>query len=239
MSILTVAGIPIRLHSSFLLLGGALVAWEAATAGGAAAFSALVYGLLLFGSVLVHELGHALTGRWFGVQTKDITLYPFGGVARMAMARLSPGAEAAIALAGPLTNVLIALGAGLLVWAGWSSAMSLLVINIALAVFNLVPAWPMDGGRVLRSVLSIVLGEARSGELALGFSRLLAWAMVLGGAYYSLWSLALVGAFLLLMIRAERTRLRHQAVDAPQGPSRWSEPEDEQRARLSFPHPTR
>lgn len=243
MNLFTVAGVPIRLHGSFLVLAVVAVAWQALSEGPAAATSVAIYGLMLFGSVLVHELGHALAGRLFGVATRDITLFPFGGVARMEIPRLAPLAEAVIALAGPMTNVLIALGAWLVVSLGGSAVLPLVVINVALAIFNLIPAWPMDGGRVFRAMLSVGLGPSVAAAVALTISRALAWVMIIGALVYGQWSLALVGAFLLFMVGGERARLgraeaRVREVETA-SPRRWLEPDDEQRSRLSFPHPMR
>jgi stage IV sporulation protein FB len=143
--------------------------------------------LLLFGCVVLHELGHALTARRYGVETREIVLYPFGGVARMD--RIPPGkAELLIALAGPAVNLVLAALLGL-VLVGLSAdspdaplaivtegtiVWQLLYVNLSLFVFNLIPAFPMDGGRVLRAALAIGLGETRATNIAAAVGQVLA-----------------------------------------------------------------
>ena len=125
----------------------------------------------VFGCVLLHELGHALMARRFGIQTRDITLYPIGGVARLERMPRAPGAELLIALAGPAVNFAIAAALLPLLIRGRDELVSLssmlglfleslLSVNLILGLFNLIPAFPMDGGRVLRALLSGWLGRA-------------------------------------------------------------------------------
>src|SRR5215475_1714562 len=159
--IFRIAGIQLRIHITFLLL----IAWLAfgyyAQGGSAVALSRVIFVLLLFLCVVLHEFGHAFAAKAFGINTPDITLLPIGGVARLERMPEEPVQELIIAVAGPLVNVVIALG---LFVAGGSQALlnssnvergglvtQLLTINIMLVLFNLLPAFPMDGGRVLRS----------------------------------------------------------------------------------------
>lgn len=158
----TISQIPIRIHVTFLLL----LVWLVL---GSEAASPIMEGLfvcVIFACVLLHELGHALTAKRFGVATKDITLYPFGGIASIT-SQPSAKAELVIALAGPLVNVCIA--AAIYPWITLpelsepnTTAVSLsfgtrvFITNVALAVFNLLPALPMDGGRVLRAILALM-----------------------------------------------------------------------------------
>ena len=142
------AGIDVFLHPTFFLI----LLFPAA-----AAHLPLV--LAMFACVLLHEYGHALTARRFGIGTTDITLYPIGGVARLTRMPRAPGVELLIALAGPAVNLAIA--AALFLTFGLASAVGagafcadLLAMNLVLAFFNLIPAFPMDGGRVLRAVLA-------------------------------------------------------------------------------------
>jgi Zn-dependent protease len=178
-----VAGIDVFLHPTFLLL----LAFVGATQGG---LEAMMIVSAAFGCVLLHELGHALMARQYGIETEDITLYPIGGVARLQRMPRSPGAELLIALAGPAVNVALAAGLFALrvfLWpSGWDAPPlagflgTLLALNVGLALFNLVPAFPMDGGRVLRALLSGWLGRARATQVAASLGRGLA---MLFGAY--------------------------------------------------------
>src|SRR5439155_25272002 len=132
--------------------------------------------LLLFVCVVLHEFGHAIAAKNFGVNTPDITLLPIGGVARLQRMPDEPRQELIIALAGPLVNVVIALALFAVVgWRGLAAqAMmggsdllaQLLTINIMLVLFNLLPAFPMDGGRVLRALLATRLSYARATQIA-------------------------------------------------------------------------
>ncbi|ODT97910.1 MAG: Zn-dependent protease [Planctomycetes bacterium SCN 63-9] len=169
-----IAGIDIYIHSTFLLL---LFFPGMATAG--------LLLVLVFGCVLLHELGHALAARRFGIDTADITLYPIGGVARLNRIPKAPGAEFLIALAGPAVNfaiVLILLALGILFHAlGVHGLIDelldwLMIINLSLGLFNLIPAFPMDGGRILRAGLSGWLGRARATSIAATIGRTLALA---------------------------------------------------------------
>jgi Zn-dependent protease len=168
-----VAGIDIYIHATFLLV---FLFTRALGPGGIHPLAAVFTLCAVFGCVLLHELGHALMARRFGIGTVDITLYPVGGVARLKRMPRAPGAELLIALAGPAVNFAIAAVLGVLLFAGSavfgfglsfaSLPVELLVINLGLGLFNLIPAFPMDGGRVLRALLSIPFGRARATQVA-------------------------------------------------------------------------
>ena len=197
---------PVRLHSSFLILGSLFIGWELVTAGLSAALGALAFGVALFGSVALHEVGHALMAARFGIRTRSITLYPFGGIA--ALEREPRGrAELWIALAGPLVNVgLAVVGLALMPWIPGAGVF--VALNLGMAVFNLLPAFPMDGGRVARAWWTRQLGHVRATERALKVSRWFAWGFVALALVSGAWNLALIGLFLLFMVRAEGARLR-------------------------------
>src|SRR5438876_1500413 len=174
--IFRIAGIQLRIHITFLLLIGWLAVGYYAQGGSAMALGRILFVLLLFVCVVLHEFGHALAAKHFGINTPDITLLPIGGVARLERMPDEPRQELIIALAGPLVNVVIALT--LLAVVGWrglaAQAMmggpdllaQLLVINVVLVLFNLLPAFPMDGGRVLRALLATRLSYARATQVA-------------------------------------------------------------------------
>src|SRR6266478_5620455 len=174
--IIRIAGIQLRIHITFLLLIAWLGIGYYAQGGSAAAVSGILVIVLLFVCVVLHEFGHAFAAKAFGINTPDITLLPIGGVARLERMPEKPMQELVIALAGPMVNVVIALG---LFVAGGSRALlnpstiegggliaQLLTINILLLLFNLLPAFPMDGGRVLRALLATRLSYARATQVA-------------------------------------------------------------------------
>src|SRR5207253_4481584 len=160
--IFRIAGIQLRIHVTFLLL----IAWLAfgyyAEGGSAVAASRVLFILLLFLCVVLHEFGHAFAAKAFGINTPDITLLPIGGVARLERMPEKPTQELVIALAGPMVNFVIAVCLFLvtgtrsitnpLVLEGHDLVAQLMVVNVILLVFNLLPAFPMDGGRVLRAL---------------------------------------------------------------------------------------
>jgi len=166
--ILRVAGIQLRIHVTFLLLIG----WIALGSG-----SAVIFVLLLFLCVVLHEFGHALAAKSYGINTPDITLLPIGGVARLERIPEEPKQELVIAIAGPLVNVIIAACLYLVIGARGHVApqnamqsgdmlIGLFQINVWLLLFNLLPAFPMDGGRVLRALLATRLTYARATQVA-------------------------------------------------------------------------
>jgi Zn-dependent protease/CBS domain-containing protein len=171
--ILRVAGIQLRIHITFLLL----VAWIAfayyTQGGSSAAVGGVFFILVLFACVVLHEFGHALAGKAFGINTPDITLLPIGGVARLERIPDEPVQELVIAAAGPAVTALIALGA-FIGGGSWDYPPTtrtnipdlLFTMNIVLLLFNLLPAFPMDGGRVLRALLATRMNYARATQVA-------------------------------------------------------------------------
>ncbi|CAG0929293.1 Putative zinc metalloprotease Rip3 [Thermoflexales bacterium] len=161
-------GIEVNLHLTFLLLIGFLaVTGFAMTRNAAAVAGNLGFLLALFLCVLLHEFGHALAARRYGIQTKDITLLPIGGLARLERMPTDPKQELVVALAGPAVNVVIALA--LLPVVAVSDAAffeRLFSTNLLLVAFNLIPAFPMDGGRVLRAGLAMKLDYAKATRIA-------------------------------------------------------------------------
>ena len=192
-----VAGIDVNIHTTFLLLV-AFVAISYGINGGSPTVIAegVLFLLALFACVLLHEFGHALAARKFGIQTRDITLLPIGGVARLERMPEKPRQELWVALAGPAVNVVIAalLFIGLLVSqafeplnqlsvTGGNFFERLLVINVWLVVFNLIPAFPMDGGRVVRALLATRLEYTRATQIAASLGQGLAFLMGLLGLF--------------------------------------------------------
>lgn len=201
-------GIPVRLHWSFFGLVAGLIGYGWYIAGSLGAVAVGILSVGLFTSVVLHELGHALAARRYGIGTAHITLYPFGGVAAIERMPEEPDQEMVIALAGPAVNfVLAALGGW--VWLGTEHGLVLgfVITNIGMGLFNLLPAFPMDGGRVLRALLARRMGWMPASRLAVKIGRVFAWVFLGLGLY--LWhpSLLLVGAFLHVALNAEHARL--------------------------------
>ncbi|MCA9154797.1 MAG: site-2 protease family protein [Planctomycetales bacterium] len=170
----TLSGIGVYVHWSFLILPLLVGGTTILSAGPWAAAEAVIFVLAVFGCVVLHEMGHALTARQFGIGTRDITLLPIGGVARLDRMPRKPWQEFAVAVAGPAVNVVIAavLFLGLIGY-GVERMLNpadflvrLMWTNIALVAFNMLPAFPMDGGRVLRSLLAMVVSYERATNIA-------------------------------------------------------------------------
>lgn len=202
------AGIDVHLHWTFALLIGwvGYVSWQrTGTVAGAVDGVVLVLGLFL--CVLLHEYGHALTARRFGIGTRRITLLPIGGVALLESIPKRPVEEIAIAFAGPAVNIVIAvllyawLSAGLPPGAGFVPIM--LQANLALAIFNLIPAFPMDGGRVLRALIWTRAPIARATWIAAWVGRVIAVGFAIYGVMGRNPIIVLIAAFVWFAAGAE------------------------------------
>jgi len=207
--IASVFGVPIRIHATFLLI---LVYFGmAAAASSRNVPRELVFVLGLFACVVLHELGHAMMALRFGVKTREIVLYPIGGIARL---ESIPGgwAELAIALAGPFVNVVLAAACAALLfvmdipdpfrytplWQNTGLVQRLLAANVLLVVFNMIPAFPMDGGRVLRAILALGLGQQRATKIAALVGQAIAAVFVVLGLFQGNFFLAFIGVFVFL-----------------------------------------
>jgi len=192
--IATIFGIPIKVHVTFLVLLAVIAAIPVGRGEGLAGLMGVTIVLLVFACVLLHELGHSLVAQWYGVKVDSITLLPIGGIAAMRTLPRSPGPEFVIALAGPVVSVTLAAAFGAIGYLRYGPEMfvmisgqaayarldiitNLALINTALAAFNLLPAFPMDGGRMLRAVLWSRLGFARATRTASNIGQGLAIAL--------------------------------------------------------------
>ncbi len=205
----------VRVHVTMLLLIGwyAWMGWQ--HAGSSGALDEVVFIVLLFASVLLHEFGHIFAARHYGIGTPDVLLTPIGGIARIASLPRRPAHELVIALAGPLVTLAIvialtgtfvvggarsfSLGAGFLDLPLWSA---LLYTNVVLLLFNLIPAFPMDGGRVLRALLAMRLGLVRGTRIAARVGQAIAAGFALFGITHSP-ILLLIAGFVFLGAQAE------------------------------------
>jgi len=217
-------GIPLRVHWSFFLLPAYVLLGSVGLGLAGMLFSQVVL-FTVFACVLCHELGHALMARSFGIGTRDITLYPVGGVARLESTGSRPQEELWISLAGPAVNLafflLLAPLALTLSLAG--GVLSQLVTAVWLAngilvAFNLLPAFPMDGGRVLRAVLQGTLGKLRATEIASRVGLVMAGLIGLAGMFTGTLSLVLVACFVGFAGQMELPALRHAEAERRAAP---------------------
>ena len=205
-TIATVRGIPIRLHLTFLAFIFAL-AVPGATSLWAAA-NELLFLIGLFGSIALHELGHAYAASFFGIKTRDIVLYPFGGIASITSLPDARG-ELIIALAGPLVNVILAII--LFFCLDFSEFLlpeilgRLFIANIALVLFNLIPAIPMDGGRVLRALL-LMSGIKSATTIATRISQFISIVFAIIAIYSGRFDLLLIAAVVFLGAMQEQVQ---------------------------------
>ena len=193
----TFAGIDVFIHATFLLLIGWIgYSYWLQYGTIAKVVEGILFILALFLCVVLHEYGHALTARKYGVKTRDITLYPIGGVARLERMPDQPIEELWVAIMGPAVNVVIAallfaylyLSRGIvpmtdLTVASGSFLARLMAVNITLVVFNLIPAFPMDGGRVLRALLAMRMDYVRATQIAANIGQGLAFLLGLFGLF--------------------------------------------------------
>lgn len=221
-----IAGIDIRVHWTFLLLPLWVYFSSLASGGGiAAAVLSVAFLLAVFGCVVLHELGHALAARAFGIPTTDITLLPIGGLARLKWMPRNPGQELVIAIAGPAVNVVI--GAGLMILtlflglgAGSEGlftrfAGQLALVNFYLVLFNLIPAFPMDGGRVLRSVLAFFMPWTEATQRASKVGQFAAIVFGIIGLATGQFMLILIGLFVYFAAQAEAWSALAAESDGP------------------------
>ena len=172
-------GIDVRVHITFLLLIGLVVMLSAKDQGIWQAINSALIVILVFGTVVLHEFGHSLAAMHYGVPVKDITLLPIGGVARLGFIPRNPWQEFVIAVAGPAVNVVLAgicfpivIGASFIeltsnvdILSG-GMLMQFFSVNLVLLIFNLIPAFPMDGGRILRSLLAMRMNYLNATRIA-------------------------------------------------------------------------
>jgi len=220
-----VAGIPIFIHWTFLILiAYILIAQVAGGEGLLPALQSVAFVLALFGCVVLHELGHALTAKRFGVETSDITLLPIGGVARLQRIPEKPSQELAVALAGPMVNVVIVIllwmigvrpvvnvaePNHLIVANFWPKLME---VNLFLAVFNMLPAFPMDGGRVLRALLALKIDYARATRMAASIGQLMAIGFGFLGLSVGNPILLLIALFVWIGAESEASQVEERVV---------------------------
>jgi Zn-dependent protease len=248
LNLFRICGIQLAVHASFLLML-VYVAWEGwSDAGWLGAGWSVAYMLTLFICVTLHELGHATSARYFGVRVPRILLLPIGGMAEMETIPRRPREEIIIALAGPAVNYLIIALLLIVVrfpanWQPLDFSFSLMelgrhliVVNLIMGVFNLLPAFPMDGGRVFRALLAMKLRYLRATQIAVGVGKVVA----LAGATYLIYLGQYMGGVLFVFIiyagetelqsvvRLERAAQHWRDLQARAHPPIQLRPEDDQ-----------
>lgn len=206
------AGIKVFIHWTFwIIIGWIFLMHFQMGHGRSEALAGVVFILALFACIVLHEFGHALTAKRYGIPTQDITLYPIGGVASLNKMPDKPAQELAVALAGPAVNLLIA---GVLyvtlAFSGKLAPLSetnltglnnfwfnLMIANVILALFNLIPAFPMDGGRVLRALLAFRMNKLQATNIAARVGQFLSIIFVFFGFFTNFW-LVFIGLFIFL-----------------------------------------
>ncbi len=221
-----VSGIRIFVHWTFLILIGWIVFSNLNRGlGGTEILWSVAFILTIFGCVTLHELGHALAAKRFNIVTRDITLLPIGGVAQMESIPEKPKEELIVAIAGPAVNLVIfvllffalpgpqsAGGAMDIQHIGPGNFMyALMVVNMWLALFNLIPAFPMDGGRVFRALLAFRMERIRATRIAAGLGQILAMGFIFLGLFYNPF-LVFIGLFIFLGAQSEAEQTQTKSL---------------------------
>lgn len=238
-------GIPVYLHWTFGLIF-VYVLWHAQTAGLDTLETVWITGLFLslFVCVLLHEFGHAIAAKRYGVSTRDIVLMPIGGVARLEKMPEKPVQEFVVAIAGPAVNVVIAtllfIGMGVfsdgyllemladaiqqdigydvltqsgqVISPGLHFAIKLAITNVALVIFNMLPAFPMDGGRVFRSLLSMWIGRPKATKIAAWLGQTIALMLIMLGLWGGDFMLSILGLFVIYAARTENSQVQAESL---------------------------
>jgi Zn-dependent protease/predicted transcriptional regulator len=221
------AGIEVRVHATFLILLAwvALISYQQVRTL-AGTINGVLFILAVFASVVLHEYGHALTARRFGVNTREITLLPIGGVAQLERIPREPRQELMVALAGPMVTVAIVIilwvilsamglptSANVLLQGRAPFLSRLMWVNVWLVAFNIIPAFPMDGGRVLRSALAMRMPYGRATRIAAEVGK--AFALIFGiiGLFSNPW-LVLIALFIWMGAAAESTMVETETTFA-------------------------
>lgn len=203
----TVFGIPIRVHFTFILL---LLFVGVSTSHGdfLRGIQGAIFVISIFGCVVIHEIAHSFFAKYFGIGVREIVLLPIGGVSQIEELPNEPRKEIIISIAGPLVSFLLAFIFNLLTRGSYFRTTDIILsstnfwaklfwINLMLGIFNLIPAFPMDGGRVLRSLFALRLNYLNATRIAVGVGQFIAILLFFFGIFYNLW-LALIAMFIYI-----------------------------------------
>ncbi|MGD9818205.1 MAG: M50 family metallopeptidase [Desulfomonilaceae bacterium] len=214
----SILGIPLNVHLTFVLLL-ILIYFVGGSVIGAGGLQGVIFVLLVFASVIFHELSHSIVARHYGIKVEDITLLPIGGVARMSETPEKPVQEIIIAAAGPAASLLLAFvlwfiadlfGTGVSITdmsiQGGLLA-KLTAVNFILAMFNLIPAFPMDGGRILRGFMGLYLSPYQATRIAVGIGQVFAIVMFFVGILFGNFFMILIALFVYLGAETEERQM--------------------------------
>jgi Zn-dependent protease len=231
-------GIKFSIHVTFFLLLAYVFFSDIKEGFGQAGLSVL-FVCAIFACVVIHELSHSLVARRFGREPKSIMLLPIGGVATIDMMPTKPSQEIAISIVGPVTNIVIAIVIGLIFRSSVAAALdenarhttsqlfiiNFIWVNVALAIFNLIPALPMDGGRILRSILAMKFDYLRATLWAVTVGKVIAVIFIIVGFYIQNYMLALIGFFCLAGAESEKRQAIYLTMLAQKPPDLTIPPE--------------
>jgi Zn-dependent protease/predicted transcriptional regulator len=228
MKIISVKGIKLYVHWTFLFLVGWIVLVNTRTGDDLQQLIwSLVFLFAVFACVALHEFGHALMAARFGIKARNIILLPIGGIASIEKFPDNPRQELSISIAGPLVNIFIAAVLALFLFPlpgylqdpssirithGHDLLYNLFVVNIALALFNLIPAFPMDGGRILRALLGFRINYVRATTIAAFIGKIIAVLFIITGIVFYNLILSLIGVFIIFSASTEEYYLRLKAL---------------------------
>ena len=226
--IIKIKGISLYIHWTFLLLFGWIALVNARTGNNVEQLSwSLFFICAVFACVALHEFGHAFVASLFGIKAKNIVLLPIGGVASIEKFPDNPAQELAISIAGPLVNILIAAVLIIFIqpykpfWEGQPNASithghdlmyNLHLVNIGLAAFNLIPAFPMDGGRILRALLGFRMNYVRATSIAATVGKIIAGFFIAFGILFYNIILPVIGIFIIISASTEEYYLRLKSL---------------------------
>ncbi|HMK35825.1 MAG TPA: site-2 protease family protein [Desulfomonilaceae bacterium] len=214
----SILGIPVKVHLTFLLLL-ILIYFAGASVVGTGGLNGVIFVILIFASVVFHELSHSMVARHYGIAVLDITLLPIGGVARMPNPPEKPFQEIVISLAGPLASIILAFSLWFTAeFLGYDVSLSdlsvrgnllaqLAAVNLVLAIFNLIPAFPMDGGRILRGFLALYLNQFTATRIAVGVGQVFAILLFFLGIFTANFFLLLIALFVYLGAESEERQM--------------------------------